>query len=113
MTVRREFPDKVKVAAFERAGGRCEKCGARLFVGKFHYDHRIPDAMGGTPTLDNCDVLCTPCHGEKTHRHDVPDIAKVKRIRAKHIGARKPSTFPGGRNSPWKMKIGGRAERRT
>ena len=104
---RRNFPDKVKAAAFERAKGRCEKCTAKLFVGKIHYDHRIPDAMGGEPTLGNCDVLCTACHSIKTTRADVPAIAKVKRIRAKHIGAHKPSTFPKappGYN-PWTRRI--------
>lgn len=101
---RREFPDKVRLDAFTRAGGRCEKCDARLFVGKLHYDHRIPDAMGGTPTLDNCDVLCTPCHGAKTHRQDVPAIAKVKRIRAKHIGGKRPPSFhrPPGFRFDWR-----------
>lgn len=104
---RREFPDKVKAEAFERAAGRCEKCTAKLFVGKIHYDHRIPDAMGGEPTLENCDVLCTPCHGAKTHRRDVPAIAKVKRIRRAHIGIKKPSGFrkpPPGYN-PWTRRI--------
>ena len=32
---REEFPAKVKVAAFDRANGRCEVCGARLYVGKY------------------------------------------------------------------------------
>jgi 5-methylcytosine-specific restriction protein A len=104
---RREFPDKVKVAAFQRADGRCEKCTAKLFVGKIHYDHRIPDAMGGEPTLSNCDVLCSACHGEKTTRIDVPAIAKVKRIRAKHLGAAKPSTWrkPPEGYDPWKRRM--------
>jgi 5-methylcytosine-specific restriction protein A len=104
---RREFPDKVKVEAFQRADGRCEKCTAKLFVGKIHYDHRIPDAMGGEPTLSNCDVLCTACHGIKTRRVDVPAIAKVKRIRAAHIGAKKPSGFrkPPPGYDPWKRRM--------
>jgi 5-methylcytosine-specific restriction protein A len=101
---RRNFPDKVKVAAFERADGRCEKCSAHLFVGKFHYDHRIPDALGGEPILGNCDVICTACHGAKTHRQDVPAIAKVRRIRAKHIGAHKG---PSGFKSKWRKKVNG------
>ena len=105
--MRRNFPDKVKAEAFERAKGRCQGCTAKLFVGKIHYDHRIPDAMGGEPTLENCDVLCTSCHSEKTTRLDVPAIAKVKRIRAAHIGARKPRGFPKppeGYN-PWTRRI--------
>jgi 5-methylcytosine-specific restriction protein A len=86
--MRREFPASVRVAAFERAGGSCEKCTAPL-VGsnRPQYDHAIPDAVGGEPTLANCLVLCRSCHGRKTSGKDVPEIAKTKRIRAKHLGA--------------------------
>lgn len=87
---RREFPARVRVAAFERANGHCENCTAPLYVGKFHYDHRIPDALLGEPTLDNCVVLCVACHGEKTAKEDVPRIAKAVRQRQKHLGARPP-----------------------
>lgn len=105
---RREFPAKVKAAAFQRADGRCEKCGARLYVGKFHFDHRIPDALGGEPTLANCEVLCTACHGEKTATKDAPTLAKTKRIARRHLGIRKAASFPGGRGSKWKRTVDGR-----
>lgn len=103
---RREFADKVKLAAFHRAAGRCEKCSARLFIGKFHYDHVLPDAMGGEPTIDNCAVLCIACHAGKSAT-DANKLAKVRRVRAKHIGARKPSRFQGSRNSRLKKKVSG------
>lgn len=90
--MRREFPAKIKLAAFERAKGRCEKCTARLYPGKFRYDHRIPDWMGGQPTLENCQVLCLNCDGEKTPR-DQHDIAKSKRIIRKRAGIRKRRTI--------------------
>ena len=109
MTARRPFPTKVMVAAFDRAKDHCEGCGAPLRVGRFHYDHIVPDAMGGEPTLENCAVLCLSCHGEKTTKRDVPTIAKVKRIRAKHIGATRPKR-------PWpkrKMQSRNTFERRT
>lgn len=92
--VRREFSPKVKVAAFKRADGQCENCTAKLYVGKFHYDHDIPDSLGGEPTLENCKVLCVACHGVKTARIDVPKAAKVKRITQKHIGARPKRPWP-------------------
>lgn len=106
MRQRREFPPKVMVDAFERAKGRCEKCSARLVPGKFQYDHRIPDAMGGEPTLENCVVLCSACHSIKTTTKDIPAIAKVKRIRRKHIGAEpKARGFyrPPGIRFDWKL----------
>lgn len=95
---RREFPAKVKVMAFARCGGRCEQCTRHLMPHDIRYDHRIADGIGGEPTLDNCQVLCTSCHGAKTAKLDVPLIAKGKRIRRKHIGASGPKrSIPGRR----------------
>lgn len=84
---RKEFPRAVKAKAFLRADGKCEVCTARLQVGKFDYDHIIPDALGGEPILSNCSVCCEACHDEKSAKVDVPRIAKMKRQRDRHIGA--------------------------
>lgn len=84
---RREFPKQVKRDALRRAAGKCEapNCGV-LFGVKFHFDHDIADGLGGEPTLENCKVLCHVCHNEKTTKHDIPLIAKTKRISDKHNG---------------------------
>lgn len=102
--MRREFPTKVKLAAFERCNGHCEgtrpdgtRCPVKLYVGKFDFDHDIPNELGGEPTLDNCRVLCKDCHKAKTGQRDIPAIAKSKRVRAKHLGIRKRSKFRGWR----------------
>lgn len=89
--MRREFTGRVKAAAFERSCGACEICKARLVPGKFQYDHLIPAALGGEPSLANCQVICDACHGAKTAKQDVPRIAKAKRQEAAHIGAKAPS----------------------
>jgi 5-methylcytosine-specific restriction enzyme A len=106
---RREFSAKVKVAAFERAKGRCERCTARLVVGKIEYDHVIADALGGEPTLENCAVLCSACHGIKTPA-DTTKAAKVKRTTRKLVaGIRKRSSFPKPPpGSRWDWKTGRR-----
>jgi 5-methylcytosine-specific restriction protein A len=85
--VRQEFSKKIKLAVAYRAGGKCEECGAKLFVGKAHYDHIVADALGGKATEDNCKLLCTACHGAKSASHDIPMIRKADRQKAKHIGA--------------------------
>jgi 5-methylcytosine-specific restriction endonuclease McrA len=90
--VRREFSKQVKREALKRAAQQCEQCGA-VFGVKFHFDHIIADGLGGEPTLDNCAVLCHVCHGEKTRTHDVPRIAKMKRIRDRNDGIKKPRTI--------------------
>lgn len=83
---RTEFSAKVRRDAFARCGGNCEGCGAKLFVGKFAFDHAVPDGLGGEPTLINCQVLCSACHHEKTVTRDRPVMAKADRQRRKHFG---------------------------
>lgn len=111
--MRREFPAKVKVAAFQRANGNCEICGARLSVGKFRYDHKLPDALGGEPTLENCVVQCLGCDKPKT-ADDVRRIRKADRQRRNHIGAKAKTArpLPGSRASGWKQKLSGEWVRR-
>jgi hypothetical protein len=113
---RQEFTKSVKSKAAERAKGHCEQCKKKLRVGEFHYDHRVADGLGGTPTLDNCTVLCLPCHKDKTRLHDSPIMQKADRQRkavAQGIcTARKPMPF--GRNSNLKVKMDGTViDRRT
>lgn len=96
---RREFPRKVMSDAWDRCGGKCERCSTKLFPGKYQYDHILPDALGGEPTLENCAVLCTNCHGEKTAKSDVPTIRKSDRVRDKHRGAVRRSPRPLGRGN--------------
>jgi 5-methylcytosine-specific restriction enzyme A len=113
--MRKEFTAKTKALAFQRANGRCEGdgCGARLTVGKFHYDHDDPDGLTGAPTLDNCRVLCVACHAVKTKR-DIANIARAKRREARHIGAKRSShPLPFGKQSPWKKKMDGSIVRRA
>lgn len=107
MTRLADFSRKTKVAAWERADGRCEhdefyrsqaprdngdfireRCNKKLFPGDIFYDHIIPEAISHDNSRSNCQVLCRDHHDAKTHKADVPTIAKVKRIQAKHIGAK-------------------------
>lgn len=119
--MRNEFPRAVKVAAWQRAKGRCEAvimgnsdlmtCDKKLFPGDIFYDHRIADGLGGKPVLENCQVLCKAHHDAKTFTCDVPKIAKTKRNYANHIGAKKPSRGFG--DSKLKRKIDGSVVNRT
>lgn len=105
---RAEFSPSVRLAAWDRCKGRCEKCTAKLLAGKFDYDHIIPDGLGGEPTLENAQVLCRACHDDKTHKHDRPIMAKADRIKKKHVGAQAKSRGfqkpPEGYN-PWTRRI--------
>ena len=108
--MRREFSKKVKRDAFVRADGKCEVpwCCARLTVGKFHYDHVIPDALGGEPTLENCAVICVPCHKSKTGKMDMRNIAKTKRIQDGNRGIKKPRKITRWRRFDGSIREAGR-----
>lgn len=117
---RREFNKAVLRAALTRADGRCEgqltdasRCPCRLQVGRFHYDHIVPAALTDDASLDNCQVLCRPCHAAKTVT-DVGVIARVRRIRDRHAGIVDPHRrpLPGSRASPFKRLVGGGVVRR-
>ena len=88
--MRREFPAKVKLAAWQQAKVHCTRCTARLYPGKYRYNHRIPDSLGGEPTLDNCELLCLACDSEQTYSIDIPAINKSKRVIRKHAGIKRP-----------------------
>lgn len=94
---RREFPAKVRKAAFIRCckGGtqpgvpQCENCGIVLTAGNIEYEHLVPDGLGGEPTLENCGVWCrSSCSKKKTHRDDNPRMAKADRVLKKSFGLR-------------------------
>lgn len=96
MSTRTEFSKPVRREAWKRSDGLCEfildtgaRCGCALTPGKFAYDHVITDWMGGEAVLSNCQVICTPCHTEKT-RQDVANIAKAKRLEDTRLGITRP-----------------------
>lgn len=106
---RQEFSAKTRLEAFRRCGGMCEgkDCGIRLRPARWECDHIIPWEFSRDSTIENAQCLCAPCHAEKTSKQDIPAIAKSNRIQRREAGIRKPSTFPGSRNSRWKKKIDG------
>jgi 5-methylcytosine-specific restriction endonuclease McrA len=59
---REPIPRAVRLAVFERDGGRCVDCGSRF---ELQYDHVIPVALGGAGTVENLQVLCAPCNRAK------------------------------------------------
>jgi 5-methylcytosine-specific restriction protein A len=97
--MRQEFSRKTKAEALERSGGCCCSCRIPLTPATgIEFDHRIPDAVNGANSVGNCEPLCMNCHGAKTSG-DVKAIAKTKRIRDKHTGAKpKGRGFRGWRN---------------
>jgi hypothetical protein len=59
---RASIPQAVRLAVFQRDGGRCATCGS---VQHLQFDHIIPVALGGASTEANLQVLCEECNRAK------------------------------------------------
>lgn len=108
------IPPRVRVRVFERAYGICAGCSRLIFAGdKWQCDHKIPLIADGENKESNLQLLCDWCHKDKT-KLDVANKSISYKKRAKNIGValKKKRSLPGGRNSPWKIKVDGTVVRR-
>ena len=55
----------------------CEMCNKKLTEKNFQIDHKLPLACGGTNDEENLQVLCKPCHFEKTRHEQENGYVKV------------------------------------
>lgn len=54
---------------FEQSQGRCHYCGAALdLTGRWHIEHQLPRALGGTDEGLNLVAACVPCNLSKSDR---------------------------------------------
>ena len=113
--MRKNLSTTQRLTLFLAAQGHCQSCGWRLHPGtRWEVDHIIPVALGGTESPHNLQVLCKACHGAKTARRDAPALSKAKRMRARHLGASRPTKpMPGSRGSGYKKKVNGRVVGRS
>lgn len=108
------IPPRVRLRVFERYGGTCQLTGRKIMPGdKWDLDHVKPLAMGGEHRESNLQPVLKSAHIEKT-KHDVAELAKARRLAAKHAGIekRKGKPMPGSKASGWKRKITGEWVRR-
>jgi 5-methylcytosine-specific restriction endonuclease McrA len=103
-----KVPPRVRLRVFYRDDGTCQcGCGRLIHAGeKWQTDHTIALINGGENRERNLRTLLVKHHAAKT-KEDVAQKSKDYRVRAKHNGIRKPSRFPGSRDSRWKKKIDG------
>jgi hypothetical protein len=59
---RSPIPRELRLAVWDRDGGRCVECGGDF---ELQFDHVIPLALGGATSAENLQLLCAPCNREK------------------------------------------------
>ena len=108
-----DIPVRVKLRIFDKCNGTCQKCRSRVYPGRFQYDHITAIINGGGNRESNLWILCDSCHGGKT-REDVGIKSRTARIRANHLGLKKPKgrPMPGSRASGWKKRLDGTVVKR-
>jgi 5-methylcytosine-specific restriction endonuclease McrA len=87
------IPPRVKIRVFLLADGKCQNC-KRFIAGKLtaEYDHVTALINGGENRESNLQLLCCECHRQKTSA-DVAEKSVTARVRAKHLGLKKPRTI--------------------
>ncbi|HEY6779913.1 MAG TPA: HNH endonuclease signature motif containing protein [Thermoleophilaceae bacterium] len=59
---REPLPRELRLAVWERDGGRCVECEGDF---ELQFDHIIPVVLGGATSLENLQLLCAPCNRAK------------------------------------------------
>lgn len=59
--------------------GKCAYCRCKI-SGKFHVDHIMPLAKGGTNWPNNLQILCQPCNNKKSAKHPLVFARQIGRL---------------------------------
>ena len=100
------IPARVKIRVFDLFNGHCAICTTRVTTAA--YDHAVALINGGAHRESNLQLLCVPCHKVKT-RADVAEKSVTARVRAKHLGIKKPRTMTSWRKFNGEIVHAGRS----
>lgn len=87
MNKKQYIPLNLRRAVIDRDGYYCVYCDEDLHDKEIHLDHIIPEAKGGTTTLNNLQVTCRKCNTAKGTLTEEEFTQKL-RTRAENILAR-------------------------
>ena len=100
-------PPRVRLRVFEKYKGVCYLSGRKIMPGdKWQLEHPQALINGGENRESNMAPVLVEPHKVKTAQ-DLAQKSKDYRVRAKHNGIRKPSRFPGSRDSRFKKRLDG------
>lgn len=114
MTKRKRLSRLARTRIFNSTDGQCCLCKLPIHASrgqKWIVEHIKPLWLSGADDESNMAPAHQSCAIVKT-TGEAPVKAKSDRVRANHLGIRKRSTFPCGRNSPWRKKVSGEVVRR-
>ena len=112
---RKPLTTKEKLEVYLAAGGRCQKCHAKITIKQMIDEHLLPLWLGQKdgPDLnarENRKCFCGECAQEKTNKEST-ERAKGRRVAKKHTTPgkiTKTKPLPFGRNSKLKKKFNGK-----
>ena len=61
----RSFPEKIKLAVWEKQNHKCAICGKEFDIEFMEGDHITPWREGGRTDIENCQMLCRECNRRK------------------------------------------------
>ena len=61
----KSFPDKIKLAVWEKQNHKCAICGKEFDYQFMEGDHISPWRDGGRTEVKNCQMLCRECNRRK------------------------------------------------
>ena len=94
----------VRLRLFLESDGMCGDCGIKIGPKEWHADHIIRLKDGGENRETNLQVLCVPCHRDKTGQENKAG-AKAARVQMKHHSIKKRPAFSWQKK--WKKKVDG------
>ena len=78
---RRNLSASDKQIVMNRQGGSCRYCDTRVVLYPYpnaDADHIIPISMGGKTNVHNMQLLCVPCHRQKTARENQGSFRRIR-----------------------------------
>jgi hypothetical protein len=75
-SIRHKFTPAERLKLYNDLNKKCSTCEKDLKINNFHLDHIIPLSRRGTNEIENLQILCKPCHFEKTRQEQNDQYVK-------------------------------------